>query len=188
MAAKSTKLHDRVVFLDRDGVVNCPPPKGSWVFSWEEFRFADSSLEALRRLHENGFTVIVITNQSCIGRGLATFEQIEAINRRMAEAVAEAGGRLAGVYMCPHPKDADCSCRKPKAGLIDQAARELGVRPERAFLIGDSQRDIVAGLARGCTTIFVTTGQGDPAEGSAAHHVVADLAQAVDLLVKLVEE
>ncbi|MBM4031166.1 MAG: HAD family hydrolase [Planctomycetes bacterium] len=187
MDAKSTKQHDRVVFLDRDGVINESPPKGSWVFHWAEFRFIPGALDALRRLREHGFTVAVITNQSCVGRGLAPLAEIEEINARMIGAVAAEGGWIAGVYMCPHPKVMDCPCRKPKPGLIDEAARELAIRPEQAFLVGDAERDIEAGRARGCTTIFVRSGQGVEAESARAHHAAASLADAVDLILRLVE-
>ncbi len=174
-----------MVFLDRDGVINESPPTGSWVLSWEEFRFAQGALDALRLLREQGFTVVVITNQSCVGRGLARLEDIQAINTRMADAVSDAGGQIAGVYMCPHPKAADCACRKPKPGLIDQAARELGLRPERALLVGDAERDVEAGLARGCTTILIApAGRPD----TKAHHVVTGLSEAVELVLRLVEE
>jgi D-glycero-D-manno-heptose 1,7-bisphosphate phosphatase len=181
----ATNRHDRVVFLDRDGVINRAPPKGSWVLRWEEFRFADGALEALRRLAEQGFTVVVVTNQSCVGRGLVPLSDVEAMNAGMAEAVAAAGGKLAGVYLCPHTSGEGCSCRKPKPGLIDRAARELGLRPERAFLVGDADRDIETGRARGCTTVFVTSGEGGDGAGLLADHRVSSLAEAVGLILRL---
>jgi len=182
MRCDATTAHDRVVLLDRDGVINESPPEGSWVFRWADFRFAPGALDALRRLREDGFTVAVITNQSCVGRGLAPLADIEEINARMVEAVAAAGGHIAGVYMCPHPKAQDCSCRKPKPGLIDQAARELGFDPSRAFLVGDAERDIEAGLARGCTTVLVAPPGGPAAIATKAHHDVPTLADAAGLL------
>ena len=172
----------RVVFLDRDGVINKPPPEGSWVFRWEEFEFADGALGALRRLREAGLTAVVVTNQSCVGRGLATLEQVEAINARMREAVAAAGGRLEAVYVCPHTDADDCPCRKPRPGMLDRAARDLGLTFEGCFLGGDSERDIQAAKARGCTAILV----GEPSEDSQADHFVSDLAEAVDLILRLV--
>jgi D-glycero-D-manno-heptose 1,7-bisphosphate phosphatase len=214
-------LNRRVVFLDRDGVINESPPDGGWVLRWEEFHFVRGALEALRRLDEHGFAVVVITNQSCIGRGLITLAEAEAINRRMADAVAAAGGRIAGVYFCPHSPDAECSCRKPKPGLIDQAVRELGLQPGHWFFVGDMERDIEAGLARGCTTILAGTRspkseeshaeaaekaeEREPAEKkgagvairnpkseirngeSRAHHRAGTLAEAVSLILALVE-
>lgn len=188
MKTNAIRRYDRVVFLDRDGVINEPPPAGSWVFRWEEFRFAAGALEALQRLHAHGFTVVVVTNQSCVGRGLAPLADIAAINQRMAAAVAAAGGRLAGVYMCPHSKADECACRKPKPGLIDQAARELGLAPERAFLVGDSPRDVEAGLARGCTTFLVAPAGSDGGGGPQPDHVVASLGDAVTRILGLVNE
>jgi len=186
MSAQATTEPGRAVFLDRDGVINEPPPAGSWVFRWDNFRFADGALDALRRLREAGFVVAVITNQSCVGRGLASLADIEGINRRMVEAVASAGGSIAGVYLCPHTNDDGCLCRKPRPGLIDQAARELGVAPERSFVVGDSERDIEAGLARGCRTLRVTGPNAEPPAETRAHHVVRDLAEAVELILDLV--
>jgi len=185
MSPSRPSTRNRVVFLDRDGVICEPPPQGSWVFSWDEFRFARGALDALRRLHQHGFVVAVVTNQSCVGRGLATLAQVEEINRRMAEAVAAAGGRLAGVFTCPHTDADDCPCRKPRPGLLDRAARELGLGTEGAFMVGDSERDIQAGLARGCTTILVRPSSERPAAATQAHHVVGSLAQAVDLILAL---
>jgi D-glycero-D-manno-heptose 1,7-bisphosphate phosphatase len=183
----ATKRHDRTVFLDRDGVINVDPGPPGWVMRWEDFRFIDGALAALRRLHENGFTAVVITNQSCVGRGLATLETIQQINAKMAEAVAEAGGRLAGIYVCPHPRTADCSCRKPRPGLIEQAARELALDPSRGFLVGDYGRDICAGAAMGCTTILVATGKDPEALEAKPDHVVGSLEEAVEVIVRLVE-
>ena len=178
---RSHRKAGRVVFLDRDGVINKPPPEGSWVFRWEEFEFADGALEALRRLREEGFTAVVVTNQSCVGRGLATLGQVEAINARMREAVAAAGGHLEAVYVCPHTDADDCPCRKPRPGLLDRAAEELGVALEGCFLVGDSERDIAAGKARGCTAILV----GERSPGSQADYFVGGLAEAVELIVEL---
>lgn len=177
-----------MVFLDRDGVINVSPPEGSWVFHWAEFRFAPGTLDALRRLHQHGFTVAVITNQSCIGRGLAPAAEIHDINARMLRAVEDAGGHIAGVYTCPHPRDAACACRKPKPGLIDQAAAELGLDPRGAYLVGDAERDIEAGLARGCTTILVAPPGAEARNATKAHHIVPGLPEAVELILVLSRE
>ena len=171
----ATNRYGRVVFLDRDGVINRPPPEGSWVFLWEEFEFADGVLAALRRLREHGFAVVVVTNQSCVGRGLMPRAGVDAIHARMTAAVAASGGEVAGVYCCPHTDADACTCRKPKPGMLEQAARELGLRPDGAFLVGDSERDIQAGRAVGCTTILV----GDPAAQTHADHIASGLADAV---------
>ncbi|MFW6161913.1 MAG: D-glycero-alpha-D-manno-heptose-1,7-bisphosphate 7-phosphatase [Planctomycetota bacterium] len=176
-----------MTLLDRDGVINDEPPEPGWAMRWEDFAFAEGALEALRRLHEAGFTVAVVSNQSCVSRGYASREQIQAIMDRMAQEVAAAGGAIAGVYWCPHVDADECACRKPKPGLIDQAAADLGLRPERAFLVGDSERDIAAGRARGCTTVLVDNHGDGRAEATQADHVVGSLAEAVDTILTLVD-
>jgi D-glycero-D-manno-heptose 1,7-bisphosphate phosphatase len=183
----ATKRHDRVVFLDRDGVINLSPPPPGFVLRWEDFEFAPGALEALRSLNTHGFTVAVVTNQSCVGRGMTTLDTVRSIHARMAEAVAAAGGRLHGVYVCPHVKEDQCACRKPKPGLIDQATLELFVDPARAFLVGDSERDLRAGQARGCTTILVAESQEPLPKDLPCDHVASDLSEAVALILRLVE-
>jgi D-glycero-D-manno-heptose 1,7-bisphosphate phosphatase len=184
----ATRRYDRVVFLDRDGVINTEPPDPGWVLRWKDFRFAHGALDALRRLHGHGFTVAVVTNQSCVGRGLTTREKVDHINARMVEAVAAAGGEIAGVYVCPHIDGDFCPCRKPKPGLLDQAARELSLDPSRAFLVGDSETDIRAGQARGCTTLLVRAPRSPPPEEIQPDYTVADLREAVDVMLRLLEE
>jgi len=182
----ATNRHERLVFLDRDGVINTSPGD-SWVMDWADFAFAPGALDALRRLHEHGFTACVVTNQSCVARGLIGRDVIDGIHSRMSQAVADAGGRLAGVYACPHYDTDNCSCRKPKPGLIDQAVARHGGDPSRGFLVGDSARDIAAGHARGCTTLFVE-GENLLPDEPPADHVVGSLAEAVDIILRLVGE
>ncbi len=174
------------MFLDRDGVINRAPPQGGWVLRWEDFSFAPGALDALRQLHQAGFTVAVITNQSCVARGLVPLETVQASHARMVQAVSEAGGRIAGVYVCPHVDEDQCPCRKPKPGLIDQAARELALHPARAFLVGDSERDIQAGRARGATTFLLHTPGCQP-EKTAPDYIVSDLLAAVTMIRLLVD-
>ena len=185
--AKATTQHDRVVFLDRDGVINDEPPEPGWAMRWEDFAFADGALDALRCLREAGFTVVVVSNQSCVSRGYATVEQIQGIMDHMVAEVAAAGGAIAGVYWCPHVTADECGCRKPKPGMLEQAASELGLRPERAFLVGDSERDVQAGRAKGCTTFLVDLHRDGRADVTQADHVVGSLAEAVDTILTLVD-
>ena len=186
MTQDATKPHDRVVFLDRDGVINTEPPDPGWVFRWEDFVFADGALAALRRLRESGFSVVVVSNQSCVGRGLATLESIQDVMDRMAAAVADAGGEIARVYWCPHVDDDGCDCRKPSAGMLGRAERELGVRADRAFLVGDRDTDIQMGASKGCTTFLVDARAESPSD-TQADYVVGSLAEAVDGILRLVE-
>jgi D-glycero-D-manno-heptose 1,7-bisphosphate phosphatase len=179
----------KVVFLDRDGVINRDSP--DYIKRLEEFDFLPGSLEALRRLTERGFACIVITNQSAPARGLMTREALDAIHRRLCAAVAEAGGRILDIFICPHlPADA-CACRKPKPGLLHAARRKYGIDFSSAAMVGDSVTDIECALNAGVrTTVLVQTGNGEKAarelsaRGLCPGFIAQDLNRAVDWLVK----
>jgi D-glycero-D-manno-heptose 1,7-bisphosphate phosphatase len=139
-------LH-KVVFLDRDGVINRDSP--DYIKRLEEFEFLPGSLEALRRLTERGFTCMVITNQSAPARGLMTPEALAAIHRRLCADVATAGGRILDIFTCPHLPADGCSCRKPQPGLLYAAQRKYGIDFSSAAMIGDSAKDIECALNAG---------------------------------------
>lgn len=175
------------VFLDRDGVINRDSP--NYITSWDDFEFLPGSLAAIRRLTASGRTVIVITNQSAVGRGLMGVATLEDIHRRLCRAVADVGGRLAAVFYCPHHPEADCGCRKPKPGLIRKAQRRFDLDLAAAAMIGDSARDVQCGMRAGCgRTILVRSGLHDhlprlKAMGAAPDWVADDLAGAVEWLL-----
>lgn len=165
------------VFLDRDGVINyCPP--GSFVTKWEEFEFLPEVLEALRKLNRAGMRCVVVTNQSCISRGICTAEAVEEIHSRMLEEIERSGGKIERVYYCPHREEDGCECRKPKPGMLLRARRELGLPLEGSFLVGDSRRDIEAGRSVGCRTVLIT----EDAECT-ADFVAPDLHSAVERII-----
>ncbi len=171
------------IFLDRDGVIN--ENRSDYVKSWEEVRILPGALAALRALARLDRPIIVISNQSAVGRGLTTAEAVEDIHERLAREVAEAGGRIDAFYYCPHRPDEGCACRKPAPGLLLQAAQELNLDLTRSCLIGDAAGDILAALAVGSFPILVKTGLGEatirvlPDEVRARCHVAEDLADAV---------
>jgi D-glycero-D-manno-heptose 1,7-bisphosphate phosphatase len=185
MVREARKEHDRVVFLDRDGVINREPPDPGWVFRWEDLEFADGALAALRRLRESGFTVVVVSNQSCVGRGLATLGSIQDVMDKMVAAVAAAGGEIPRVYWCPHVDADGCECRKPKAGMVERAERELALRADRAFLVGDRDTDMEMGASKGCTTLLVERGKAS--QPDQADYVVGSLGEAVERILTLVD-
>jgi D-glycero-D-manno-heptose 1,7-bisphosphate phosphatase len=153
----------RVVFLDRDGVINEDRP--DYVKAWSEFSFIPGSLEALKQLTQRGLRVIVVTNQSIINRNLATRETLEDIFENMKKAVAAYGGRIDAVFYCPHAPENECECRKPEPGLIYRARDAYAIELSETCMIGDSLKDMQCALAAGCgTTILVRTGQGKEAE------------------------
>lgn len=123
-----------------------------------------------------------MTNQSVVGRGLATEEDLEAIHQRMHRLLAERGAELDAIYHCPHVAEDGCACRKPRTELVERAARDLGFEPRDAFLIGDHASDMELGRRVGATTILVRTGHGADADASGADHVAADLAEAAGVI------
>ena len=150
---------DPAIFLDRDGVIieNCP----EYVRGWEDVLIFEQALAALRILYDSPYKIVIVTNQSAIGRGIITFEQAHSINARLVETIVHAGGRIDRVYMCPHTPDDQCQCRKPNPGLLLQAAKELSIDLSRSMMIGDALTDLVAGRLAGVQQLaLVQTGRG----------------------------
>ncbi len=143
----------KAAFLDRDGVINVDH---AYVSRKEDFEFIDGVLEAARQLHEAGYALVVVTNQSGIGRGYYTEEDFEALNIFMCRMFEEAGAPIAGIYFCPHhPQKAlgaykvDCTCRKPRPGMILRAAQEMALDLSQSILFGDKESDMQAAKAAG---------------------------------------
>ena len=147
------------IFLDRDGVIIQNREK--YVRAWNDVEFLPDSLEALRQLGQTAYKIVITTNQSAIGRGIITMQQAEAINQRLQKKITEAGGRVDGLFVCPHTPDDHCNCRKPLPGLILRAADALSIDLPSSVMIGDAISDIQAGSAAGIQTlILVKTGRG----------------------------
>ncbi|KJJ84463.1 histidinol-phosphate phosphatase family protein [Candidatus Omnitrophus magneticus] len=154
---------EKIVFLDRDGVINKDGygwTKDNYITRWEDFYFLPKVLEALKKLKEEHFTCIIISNQQCIAKGLMTIEELSFITNKMIEKIKESGGDIAKVFYCPHSKSANCLCKKPKPGLFFDAQKNLGIKNlEEKFYIGDMDRDIEAGKNAGLKTILVLSGK-----------------------------
>jgi len=148
-------MKNKTVFLDRDGTI---ARDAHYCRRVEDFELLPTVPEAIKLLNENGFKVVVITNQSGIARGYFTDETLAEIHRKMEEELAEQGAHVDAIYYCPHHPDDGCECRKPGTALFHQAARELDIDLSRSFVVGDMQMDIDAGKALGCKTALVTTG------------------------------
>ncbi len=146
------------IFLDRDGVIN--ENRSDYVKSWQEFRFLTGSREAIAKLTRAGYRIIVCTNQAAVARGYIASDTVDDIHRRMIASIAEVGGMIEHVYYCPHGKDEQCACRKPRPGLLLRARDELGVDLNDALFIGDSMTDVRAGIAAGVRPILVLSGLG----------------------------
>jgi D-glycero-D-manno-heptose 1,7-bisphosphate phosphatase len=157
------------IFLDRDGVIN--ENRVDYVKSWSEFRFLPGSREAIAKLTQAGHQIVVCTNQAGVARGSISMETVDEIHRRMMASISEVGGKIEKVYCCPHGKDEDCACRKPRPGMLLLARDELGLDMQDAVFIGDSITDIRAGLAAGIHTVLVLSGLGLE-QFRARHHEV----------------
>ncbi len=148
-------MANKAVFLDRDGTIArdvnycCRP---------EDFEILPSVPGAIRLLNQNGFKVVVVTNQSGIARGYFNEQILVQIHTKMEHELAQDGAWVDAIYYCPHHPDEGCQCRKPKTALFLQAAQELDIGFDRSFVVGDTQMDIGAGKALGCRTVLVTTG------------------------------
>ncbi len=147
------------IFLDRDGVII--QNREQYIRSWKDVEFLPDSLHALSLLGQTSYKIIIITNQSAIGRGFITMEQSEEINQRFIRTLIDAGGRVDGLFLCPHSPDDHCLCRKPLPGLILQAADLLSIDLPSSIMIGDALTDIQAGSSAGINKlILVKTGRG----------------------------
>ena len=171
------------VFLDRDGVINID--RSDFVKSWEEFEFVPGSLEALAALSQTSYKIVVITNQSGIGRGLLTQETLEQMHARMIDRVGASGGRIDAIYYCPHAPGAGCECRKPAAGLFFEAARDLDIDLSLSWAIGDRHRDAEAANRAGVRAILLDRVLPDPnavVESPVQFIRAADLFAAVQII------
>jgi D-glycero-D-manno-heptose 1,7-bisphosphate phosphatase len=182
----------RAVFLDRDGTINV---EKDYLHRCDDFAFIPGAPEAIRRLKDAGFLVIVVTNQSGVARGYFDEAAVHALHEHIQQQLAGYGARIDAFYHCPHhPIEGvggfriDCDCRKGSPGMLLQAAREYGLALDKSFMIGDKFADIEAGRAAGCRAILVRTGYGAGEEPRVAAQfpgttVCRDLASAVEFIL-----
>src|SRR5271169_5849513 len=175
----------KLIILDRDGVINYDSDQ--FIKSPEEGKPIPGSLEAIGRLSQADYRVVVATNQSGVGRGLFDMAMLNSIHDKMCKAVAHAGGRIDAVFFCPHAADADCNCRKPKSGMIEEIAARYNTNLEGVPAIGDSLRDLEAVVRLGAQPVLVLTGKGVKTQAwgglPQGTLVYPDLAEAVTTLV-----
>ena len=164
------------MFFDRDGTLArdvhyCRRP--------EDFELLPDAVKVIKTLNEHGFKVVIITNQSGIGRGYFDEAVLNNIHEKMKNELARGGARVDGIYYCSHHPDDNCACRKPKPALVFRAARDLDIDLPRSFVVGDLEKDMAMGRAAGCKTIFI----GTPSNGMMPDAIVADLAAVTDKIL-----
>ena len=183
------KTPRKVVFLDRDGVINLDSP--NYIKSWAEFEFLPGSLEAIKQLTLNGFDLIIITNQSVINRKMVSIDDLDYIHKMIKNTVKSRGGEIKDIFFCPHTPEDGCDCRKPNPGLIFKAQRIHRIDLANTVMVGDSVKDIECARNAGCRhAVLVKTGNGIIAEKELAEkniypdHVARDLLGASSWIIK----
>lgn len=176
----------KLIILDRDGVIN--EDSDDYIKSPEEFIPIAGSLEAIARLNHAGYTVLIVTNQSGIARGYYNIETLNQMHEKLKRLLNAYGGRIDGIFFCPHSPDDHCDCRKPRIGLFEDIARRLDTDLYAVPCVGDSLRDIQAAQSVGAAPILVRTGKGERTlargEGLDGVPVFTDLAAYVDNLLE----
>ena len=148
----------KLIILDRDGVINFDSDE--YIKSPEEWVPVPGSLEALARLHREGYKIVVATNQSGVGRGLFEMDMLARIHSKMLEAVRAKGGEIDAIFFCPHRPEDDCDCRKPRPGLFQEIVERLKVNLSGVYAVGDTEGDVVAARSVAAQPVLVRTGKG----------------------------
>ncbi|MGC9530456.1 MAG: D-glycero-alpha-D-manno-heptose-1,7-bisphosphate 7-phosphatase [Candidatus Bipolaricaulaceae bacterium] len=173
----------RAAFLDRDGVI--VHQTEGYLTRPEDMRLVAGAAEAIRDLRASGLLAVVVTNQAGVAKGYLTPGELDELHTELRRRLRGAGGDLDGIYVCPHAPEEGCDCRKPAAGLLHRAARELNIDLVHSYLVGDTTTDVEAAHRAGCFAILVRTGFGGEDGGSADHPdaVCADLAAAAQFIL-----
>ncbi|MGL4358647.1 MAG: D-glycero-beta-D-manno-heptose 1,7-bisphosphate 7-phosphatase [Cetobacterium sp.] len=180
----------KVIFLDRDGTINV---EKSYLHKWEDFEFEKNAIEGLKKLKDLGYEFIVVTNQSGIGRGYYTEEDLVTLNNQMTKKLKEFGIEILECFYCPHHPEkgigkykVDCNCRKPNPGMLLEGIKKYDVDIENSFMIGDKKGDLEAGKKAGLKSILVLTGYGKKIEEEVkGNYLIAkDLLEVVTILKK----
>lgn len=169
------------VLIDRDGVI--VKNRADYVKSRLEMEILPGALESIAALSQGGHRIFVLTNQSAIGQGLTTSDEVESMHRQLAFEVSCAGGEIEAFLVCPHTPDDGCDCRKPAPGLLFQARDRYGVDLNSAVMIGDWETDAQAARNAGCSSILILDGRSGDKTASEADHMVKDLSEAVELIL-----
>lgn len=167
-------MSEKVVFIDRDGVINVDL-MGDYVKSVQEFAFEKGAVEALRLLVESGYQIVIISNQAGIGDGVFSKEALDDVQNHMLAELRADGVEIAATFYCLHGKKEGCGCRKPATGLFEQAEKQIHFNRAETFFIGDKATDIEAGKAYGLKTLFVRTGHGVDDEEKLQGNLMPDL-------------
>lgn len=180
-----------IIFLDRDGVINKDP--GGWtehnyVTRREDVMFITGSLEAIKKLTDAGYDIILMSNQAGVSKGYFSEKELGEVNSAILEGIKRAGGKIRKVYYCIHQDSDDCDCRKPKTGLFKKAEKELSVIAAASYFIGDGKMDVEAGAKMKLRTVLLLSGKSSLEEVKSwsvkPDYIFDDLAEAVGFILK----
>lgn len=175
----------RFIILDRDGTII---EERNYLSDQTGVELIPNATSGLKKMIELGFGLLVITNQAGVGRGYFSLNELSAIHRRMIDLLKDEGVELEGIYFCPHKPEDNCSCRKPKTGLVEQAVKEHNFNPKKCFVIGDKGLDVELGEAINATTFLVRTGYGAEVEKEKKvkpDYIVDDLLEAAGIIRRI---
>ncbi|MBF0382986.1 MAG: D-glycero-beta-D-manno-heptose 1,7-bisphosphate 7-phosphatase [Magnetococcales bacterium] len=150
---------NRVIILDRDGVINVN--RSTYVQSPAQLEILPGVPQAIHKLNQRDYKVLVATNQACIGKGIITPDTLTNIHKKLYNEIGAAGGKISAIYHCPHTNEDNCNCRKPKPGMLLQACKEWNFNPQDTWFVGDTARDMAAAKGANCKGAFVLTGLGE---------------------------
>lgn len=150
------RILEKAIFLDRDGTIN--KDSVHYIKSLEEFEIFPFTTEALKSMQDSGYHLIIITNQSGVGRGFLSENELNKIHNHLTEVLQEHHIRIRAIYVCPHLPEDNCDCRKPKIENLKKAAKKYNIDLENSWFIGDSEKDIVTGKNAKCKTVLVLSG------------------------------
>ena len=156
----------KAAFLDRDGVINRKAPDGQYVTRWENMEILAGAREAIHSLNQAGYFVVVVTNQRCVAKGVITTSELDLLHARMRRDFEARGAKIDAVYYCPHDFQPPCNCRKPQPGMLMEAARTHELDLSQSWMIGDSERDMLAGKSAGCRTARLVEYGESPVDGA----------------------
>lgn len=174
----------RAVFLDRDGVLIRKAPEGQYITAWEQVEFLPGVGLALRKLKQNGFLLIIVTNQSAVARNELPVDILESIHKRMQHRLELENAGIDGIYYCPHDRDGNCDCRKPRPQMLLQAADEHGIDLQQSWMVGDAASDIQAGRTAGCRTIWLRPAGFNGGSPPPAEFITTSIGEAAGWILK----
>lgn len=180
---ESRRALRKAVFLDRDGVLIRKAPENQYITAWEQVEFLPGVGEALRELKQHGFLLVIVTNQSAVSRNELPVDVLEMIHKRMVRHLAREGATIDAIYYCPHDRNGNCPCRKPRPRMLLQAAEEHGIDLQQSWMVGDAPSDIEAGRAAGCRTVWLRPADFDGENPPPAEFATTSLREAASWIL-----